>query len=307
MMTGFRRRAEEAWLRLIRMYTYNTPIARGKYRLFLSALKLCSLEHDSLRGQATDGRRFWINLTTGMQEMVFFVGEFERAVTEIVRLLVNEGDVCVDVGANFGWYTTLFAKEAGETGEVHSFEPVPATYRELRRNYELMGSPDNVFINNLALGDQPGRITMNLFGGLPTGHASLSSQGRDVTASFECPMITLDSYLDDKRIEKVDLIKVDIEGAEMMFLNGAARIFEQEAPPIFLVEMALGQTQHFGYVPDDLVKFIALKGDYKFYAVDEASGRLQQIHGFAPGDIGANVFCMPRGRESAQFAALVDR
>src|SRR5687767_11141290 len=187
---GLRRSAEEAWLRLIRLYTFNTPIARGKYRLVQSALKLCSLDHDSLRGEATDGRRFWVNLTTGMQEMVFFLGEFEQALTDIARLLVNAGDVCLAVGANFGWYTTLFAMETGRTGEVHSFEPVPATYRELRRNYELMGSPDNVFLNNIALGDSSGRVTVNLFRDQPTGHASLSSEGRDVAESFECPMIT---------------------------------------------------------------------------------------------------------------------
>jgi FkbM family methyltransferase len=302
---GFRQTVEGILLKLVRLYTYNTPISKGKYRLYETALSLCKDRPHSIEVSVKDGRRLWVNLTTGMHDQVFFLGEFEKTVTRIAASLIKTGDVCLDVGANFGWYTTLFAARTGETGAVHSFEPVPATFRELERNYELMGSPANVSINNVALGDKPGTVVLNLFEGLPTGHASLSSQGRADASTFDCPMITLDSYLDDRGIDRVDLIKVDIEGAEMMFLNGAKKLFDQDVPPIFLMEMALQQTCNFGYLPNDLVEFIGARGDYAFYAVDELNGKLRVIEGFAPGDIGANVFCIPRGVRGERFEEFI--
>ena len=290
---------------MVRLYTYNTPVSKGKYQLYETALKLCKHRHDSIKAGVKDGRRFWVNLTTGMHSQVFFLGEFETAVTTIAASLVKPGDVCLDVGANFGWYTTLFQARTGDRGAVHSFEPVPATFRELRRNYELIGSPANVSINNVALGDKTGTVSLNVFDGLPTGHASLSSQGRSDASVFECPMITLDSYLEDRGIERVDFLKVDIEGAEMMFLNGAKKLFEQEVPPIFLMEMARQQTSNFDYLPNDLIEFIGANGDYNFYAVNEFDTKLCLIEGFKPYDIGANVFCIPRGAREERFKEFI--
>lgn len=302
--SSLRGKLDEAWLRAVRLYTYNTPISKGKYRLYETALKLVGEKPDSIRVEVKDGRQFWVNLTTGMQETVYFLGEFEKEITRIAASLVREGDICLDIGANFGWYTTLLRANTGASGAVHSFEPVPATFRELTRNCELMGSPVNVFLNNMALGDQAGTVSINLFEDLPTGHASLSSQGRDDAIAFECPMITLDSYLGEKNVGDVNFVKVDIEGAEMMFLNGAKKLFDQDVPPIFLMEMALEQTGNFGYVPNDLVKFIAAQASYDFYAVDEIGGGLKKIEGFAEADIGANVFCIPRGHYEDRLELL---
>ncbi|MFN0139722.1 MAG: FkbM family methyltransferase [Pyrinomonadaceae bacterium] len=251
-----------------------------------------------------DGRKFDADLTTGMETTVFFLGEYEKAITNLVtELLQNEivntkrpNPVFVDVGANFGWYTTLFHKCAGRGGQVHSFEPIPSTFSSLTKNYGLMGSPANVFINNLALGDKAGEITANLFLGLPTGHASISDQGRDDAIPIKCRMTTLDSYLEEHKIANVDFVKVDIEGAEMMFLKGAERLFGQDVPPFWLMEMALNQTKNFGYRPNDLIEFIRARAEYAFYKIDEVEGKMIAIDGFADDDIGANVICVPRSK-----------
>jgi hypothetical protein len=121
-------RIERAFLQLVRAYTYNTPIPRGKYRLYTAALNLCRYQHDSLRGKAKDGRDFWINLSTGMHEKVYFVGEFERTATTVAGKLVRKGDVCIDVGANFGWYTTLFAANAGPGGSRSCVRTCPGYF-----------------------------------------------------------------------------------------------------------------------------------------------------------------------------------
>jgi FkbM family methyltransferase len=299
-----RETVERALLSAVRAYTYNTPIPRGKHRAYLLALKLCKSLPDKMLAETKDGRKFVVHLNTGMQTTVYFLGEYEKALTEIVKSLLREGDICLDVGANFGWYSTLFHKYCGASGAVHAFEPMPPTFAELEQNYHLMGNPPNVFINNLGLGEKEDELTINLFEGLSTGHASMSNQGRDDAISFKCKVITLDSYLEEKTVGDVNFIKVDIEGAEMMFLKGAQKLFKQKVPPVWLMEMALQQTKNFGYLPNDLIEFMRGKAVYDFYKVDEINTKLVKIEGFQANDIGANVICFPREFYEDRFASL---
>lgn len=295
---------ENLILRTVRLYTFNTPLSRGRHRAYLAALKLCKTLPERMPASTKDGRKFSVHLKTGMEATVYFLGEYEKALTEIVTSVLREGDVCLDVGANFGWYTTLFQKYCGKAGQVHAFEPVPPTFRELEENYLLMGSPPNVQINNLALGERPDELTINLFEGLSSGHASMSDQGRSDSISFKCKVVTLDSYLDEKNVPDVNFAKVDIEGAEMMFLKGAEKLFAQKIPPIWLMEMALQQTGNFGYKPNDLIEFMRQRAGYDFYKVDEPNTGLVKIEGFDDGDIGANVIAFPRGAHPDRFASL---
>lgn len=294
----------EFLLRLVRLYTYHTPIKKGKYRLYQTALRAVGSPPTSMMTTVKDGRKLIVDLTTGMEETVFFLGEYERPLTEIIGRLIRKGATCLDVGANFGWYTTLMSEKAGPSGEVHSFEPVPNIYAELKRNRELLATRDKVFINNLALGDRADTVHINLFDDLPSGHASLAAKGDESRSSFECRMITLDSYLTENNVGNVDLVKVDIEGAELMFLKGSNKLFEQAVPPVFMAEMALGQTRNFGYLPNDLIDFMRGRADYKFYRVNEAAGRLLPIDGFEPDDIGANVFCIPAAAADEVWAVV---
>ena len=292
---NLRQSAEQVLLSTLRLYTFHTPIAKGKYRISELALKFCKYPPIKVEVPTKDGRRLFASLGTGTETLLFFLGTYETALTEKVGMLVREGDVCIDVGANFGWYTTLLRRLCGESGAVHAFEPVPPIYDELLDNYRLMNEPENVFLNDLALGDAPGEIEVNIFSGLSTGHASMSDRGRDDATPYKCKIVTLDSYLKENEVADVNFVKVDIEGAEMLFLRGAESLFEQQVPPIFLMEMALEQTGNFGYKPDDLIRFISERASYDFYAVNEYKNTLELVTGFPQDDIGANVFCIPQG------------
>jgi FkbM family methyltransferase len=276
----------------------NTPIRRGKYRAFLAARSICKTFPGNLIGTARDGRQFSIDLSSGMQDTVYFLGEYEPAITALIEPIIakNGCRTFVDAGANFGWYTTLFFKYAREAGSVHAFEPLPVTFACLERNHELMGSPQNVQINNLALGAEYAEMTINVFPGEPTGHASLSDHQRTDAEKFQCRVVTLDSYIEQNNIGAVDFVKVDVEGAEMSLLRGADRLFEQDVRPIWIIEMALNQTRNFGYTPNDLVEYFKQQGEYNFFKIDEAAMQLEEIMGFDEDDIGANVLCIPTGR-----------
>lgn len=304
---SLRKNIEQLFLKSIRFYTFNTPISKGKYRLYQTALSLCQNPPTQIEARARDGRRYSADLTEPMHQSVYFLGEYEPVVTEVVSSVVRPGDACLDIGANFGWFTILLHRLSGGStngGEVHAFEPMPDIYGDLKSNLALEGNPKNVFLNNLALGDAAQIVQLHRFTELSSGFSSLSTDGKGDFQTFDVPMLTLDSYLIDKNLENIDFVKIDVEGAELMFLKGATKLFEQKIPPIFMAEMALGTTKGFGYLPNDLLEFMQQHAAYEFYALEEVAGTLRRIENFAPEDIGANVLCFPANGDRRRIENL---
>ncbi|MEQ1762646.1 MAG: FkbM family methyltransferase [Pyrinomonadaceae bacterium] len=293
---GLTTKLASGFLKVVRIYTYNTPIRKGSSRLMQLALKIVRHPPEDLVARTRDGRGFAVDLTTGMQGTVFFFGEYEPFITELVELLIMQGDVCIDAGANFGWYTTLMANITGPLGSVHAFEPFPDSFEALQRNTNLLKDRASVELNRLALSDSESVASITLFPGLPTGHASLIANGLS-GKSVPCETARLDLYLEQRSIDKIGFLKVDVEGAELSLLKGATKIFSQSVPPIIVMEMALATSSPFGYVPNDLIEFIRSQADFNFYKIDEINRRLIRISGFARDDIGANVLCVPANAE----------
>lgn len=290
--------------KLTRLYTFYSPLRKGKYRLALASLSLADKLPERVSVRTTDGRTLNVNFDDHLSQLMFFLGEYERAITEAIRKMVNPGDICLDIGANIGWYTTLLQSLAGPDGEVHSFEPVPSTFETLRANVATNPHADSVRLNSMALGDENRDAVIHTFGNLSAGHASISDFGDSDSVEITVPMKRLDDYLVENRVGDVKFVKIDIEGAELSMLKGASRLFAQDIPPLIVIEAALETTRPFGYFPDDLVRFIGKQSDYDFYEFVEAADRLDKIDGFERESIGANVLCIPQGHFGGERKAL---
>lgn len=290
-------------LKLVRLYTFYSPVRKGKYRLYEYFLRRVKNPPANLVVKTKDGRFLNCKLANKMFDTVFFLGEYEFAISEIVSKIIEKDFICVDAGANYGWYATLFAKLGAK--EVHAFEPVPPTFADLRANYELAGKPENLAINNVALGDEEKMIKLHIFENTPNGHASISAQGKEKFETYEAKMIKLDHYLRENKVERVDFIKVDVEGAELAFLRGAESVFKQAQPPILMMEMALETSKHFGYKPQDLIDFIKMRAEYDFFAIDDYRVKIKPIKDFAEADIGANVLCFPKIRNAGKLEKFI--
>ena len=284
------------WLKFIRLYTFYFPIDKGKWRLYQTAKKFCRYLPKEVLAETKDGRKLCVSLSDWGGDGIFFLGRYESFCTETVSRYIKKGDVCLDVGANIGWYATLFAKLCGTEGEVHAFEPVPTTFADLQKNVALNQTSPNVFINNFGLGDVETESEIHLFPDLPIGHASLAAKPNHKSETVPILIKTLDSYLMERNIGQVDFIKVDIEGAEQMFLRGGKSIFQQKNPPVLFMEMALENTKEFGYKPNDIISLIKENGEYEFFALDEINEKLILIEDFDDDEMGANVLCVPRER-----------
>ncbi len=279
--------------RITRLYTFNSPLKKGKYRLAEASLRFGGPIPETIVAETSDGRRLKVNPSDSTYKFLYFIGEYEPGISEILRRAVMPGDRCLDLGANMGWHTTLMMQLVGERGEVHGFEPVPQTFELLQGNVELNKRFENVFINNVALGEKGGVVEMVLVKGQPDGHAAVATVDLESAEKIESDIITLDSYLDEHNLNEIDFVKADIEGSELPMLRGAHKLFEQEIPPIFEIEMALATSTQFGYTPNDIISFIGSKRSFEFHVIDERNAKLKKIDGFERSDIGANVLCVP--------------
>ncbi len=153
----------------------------------------------------------------------FLLGTYEPEQTRLFAERVHEGDIVFDVGAHYGYYTLLASKIAGDKGRVLAFEPSPANLARLYRHVELNGRK-NVQVLELAVSDHEGTARFETRTGSGVGH--LASDG-----PLEVKVTALDSLRD---LPMPNVMKIDVEGAEVGVLEGAKSLLQKARPVIFL-------------------------------------------------------------------------
>jgi FkbM family methyltransferase len=165
-------------------------------------------------------------------------GTWEKEEWGWIEPYLRPGAVFVDVGAHIGVYTQKAAKAVGEQGLVVAVEPNPVTADELRRGIAA-SDWKNIVVVQAACGDQ--RTRMKLFQAAPsnTGMASLSKQnamasGADGAHYFEVDVVPLDEIFPPTKAPRLDVLKIDTEGAETMVLRGASTLIVRYRPGIMV-------------------------------------------------------------------------
>ncbi|TVR18287.1 MAG: FkbM family methyltransferase [Nitriliruptor sp.] len=211
----------------------------------------------------------------------------EPEVVALDQFLVADG-VAVDVGAGFGSYTLSFAARLGPAGRVLSFEPLPGPHAFLRRVIRWLGVA-NVTLSRQALGAHGGGGEMSLptRHGLPVhGRAFLADDaaGPGSNAEFRSAravpvaLATLDATVHAAGLDRVDVIKIDVEGYEPAVLRGAEWTL-QTFRPVLLLEIERRHLDRFGVEPAAVVEWLrahdydmATLRDGRWRAVDAVTG-----------------------------------
>jgi FkbM family methyltransferase len=217
-----------------------------------------------------DGRKFHIGPDWIYWSIYHGLG-YEPEITDIVDKLVRPQDVVLDIGANFGWYSTLFAKKYQNNVEVHSFEPAPSTFNTLTENIKLNNIEQGIHLNQIALSDRPGTTQIHIFTGRSHAVASISTLDEEEYDSFEVDVSTLDRYLESNNIDRVNFAKIDVEGNELFVLKGAANILRKEDAPILTVEVNNDTFTHFNYTAEDVWNLLREYDYDMFYAIVNSS------------------------------------
>ena len=173
-------------------------------------------------------------------------------------LALRSGDTFFDIGANIGWQTWLGSWLVGQHGSVHSFEPSPTTVRYLRRRVVLL-SLQNTVVNEFALGSAPGTATLYEYSEGLGATASLrpgSWPGYQHTTETTVEVKALDDYVDENQVSSIRLMKIDVEGAEIDVLRGAAHLLSSAQRPVLVVEVLSDTNAAFGRSVDELLDTI---------------------------------------------------
>ena len=208
----------------------------------------------------------------GMYRGLFLFGEYEPAHTKIYRKLVRPGDVVFDVGANFGWFTSLLARRVRPGGKVHAFEPLPAFAAMTRDIIAINELEDTVELTNEGLGSASGEFTVYTFKDLPHGHASATDLGRADAVPHTCRITTLDYYVATRRIARIDFMKVDVEGHELEVFKGANQTLSAKHAPIIAFEINRQCLQHRGVAPGQVFSLLREHGYAHFWAINPFGG-----------------------------------
>lgn len=284
---------KKAVVSTISWYCTHSPIEPGKTRLQKLGLKI--LDSPSLPARSSDGLKFILEFPQdGGWDIIYFRGTYETGTLKVLQKIISADDIVFDIGANIGWYTTHIAKSV-PSGHCHAFEPMPRTFGRLRKNCAL-NDLSNVTFNQLALGEEEGVVSLHSFENLGHGHNSLSTLGRTDFTSWQVPMTTLDHYLVERNITRVDLVKMDVEGAEMGVVQGARSLFELPSPPIWIIEMNVETAASFGHAPHDLLKRISDQGEYTFYRIERGWGDVKAMASLNDYRHGDNAVCVPASR-----------
>ncbi len=171
------------------------------------------------------GLRFELDLKDDAQRAIYF-DCYEPRDLEMIGPLIPPGGTCVDAGANVGFYTLHLAKRVGPSGRVFAFEPDPRNASRLRRNVALNAFEGIVEVTEAAVSDRNGSGTFHRSDETHSGWGSLASHAGEIS-SIEVATTTLDSFLEARKIERVDFLKADVEGSEIELLRGAERSLEK--------------------------------------------------------------------------------
>jgi FkbM family methyltransferase len=171
------------------------------------------------------------------------------------RTLEYEQPVVLDIGASNGVFSMIAAINPGM--RVYAFEPTPSTYEILKRNIFLNNLNDRVKTFQFALADKKGTAVLKYpKSGENDGLACIGNPLRfKEWVEFEVPVSTVDDFVREQGIEKVDLIKVDTEGCELLVLKGAEELIKKCHPNI-LCEYWEPNTKQFGYHPSEILKLL---------------------------------------------------
>jgi FkbM family methyltransferase len=179
-------------------------------------------------------------------------GEITDSVMAAIRPHIRPDAVCLDVGANIGLYS-LGLSHLAPQGKVYAFEPSPSAYGHLQSNLATNGAT-NVDACHLAVSDSVGTVRFHDFsffsaGSFSSDEGSLLSSESYGSQSFEAATTTLDDFVADHGLDRVDFVKVDVEGAEMSVLAGAEKMLATYRPATVLEFNTFGFTIHQSVLP----------------------------------------------------------
>lgn len=240
----------------------------GRYRMMNWLGRRSASPFWSRMPQAAGGFAFRCDLSDSIAREVCFTGQYEPQDTALVKALLGAGMTFVDVGANWGYFTLLASHLVGASGRVVSFEPDPRLFPILKENI-AQNNLSNVTALQLAAATEAGTLMMAGYdeAGDNQGLSRLVENAGVNEKLFPVQTQSVDTMLDELGIERVDLLKMDIEGAEELALRGMSKGLSGDRYSCILLEIHPTILAERGRTAEDVVDLM-LKAGYTGWWID---------------------------------------
>ena len=199
---------------------------------------------------------------------IYFFRDLDPKITALIKACLSEGDVAFDIGSNLGVVAVTMAQCVGPTGKVHAFEPAPRILGYLAET--LVANPSlPIMLHGFALGDRAGELTLFTPPG-NAGNASLASRHPGADDGVTVEVKTLSQFVEDHGIDRIDFIKIDVEGFESQVLAGGADAIASMKPKFLAFE------EHGLFRSDQIPESIAslMQLGYRIFGIKRSYLRL---------------------------------
>ena len=208
-----------------------------------------------------EGRKMYLD--DGDALFLSINGIHENIITNLIKKEIHSGDIVVDIGAHIGYYTLQFANLVGPTGKVYAFEPEPKNFELLKKNVQI-NKYDNVVLIQKIVSDKDGIVEFFISKFDSIGNKLFKSN--EAGSSIKIESTTLDEYFKDLK-EKIDFIKMDIQGGEGKAILGMKNLLKENKNLKIIQEWWPDALKQNNTNPEDHLKFLQHIG-YKIYEID---------------------------------------
>jgi len=252
---------------------------QDKLNRFKLAKRVFQLFYDKLAPNQwvladVNGVKIYVNIADRyLGRFMLQYGEYEKGTTKVFMKTVKKGMTFVDVGACIGYYTLIAAKLVGADGKVFAFEPEPLNFEWLVRSISINGFK-NILPIRKAVSDKNGLIELYLDKDNIGGHSIVRNRGESILVEA----VALDNFFKD---QTPDVVKIDIEGAEILALRGMEQIIKRSKELSLFVE--------FLYNKKEILDFLSKY--FEVYLITK-DGKLIPFDEKLRGDFEPNLYCV---------------
>ncbi len=181
------------------------------------------------------GMRLRIDAGSVQGNPIYYYGSCDAALASFLHDFLRPGMIYIDAGANLGEFVVRAARRVGRHGKVYALEAAPDTFKNLEYNIAL-NRLTQVRAIHAAVADSDGPVQFFPYPGRDSGSSSLYPPSDGSVQAVTVPGMTLDTLAECEHLEAVDLIKLDVEGAELAALRGMPKLLGSPRPPVVVFE-----------------------------------------------------------------------
>ena len=241
--------------------------------LFVRKVKNYSLSHLQTDYTEVFGNKLFLS-KKGLGLTVSHYGTYEKSESKIMEEEIKVGNIVVDVGANIGLHTLNMARIVGNTGQVFAFEPDPSNFKILEKNVKV-NNYQNIILEQKAVGDKHGRTT--LYQSDHPGMHRIFPQTKQAKGQVQVELTSLDKYfIDSNLVDKINFIKIDVEGLEFSVLKGMENILKNNKKIKMIFEFMPKNIMEACFAPIELLNYLT-SYDLKLFCIDESTKKLLYV------------------------------